>query len=140
MYELVEVHNRTDIAVKVRQNVTALITAESLICSQIAILGPNIKKSSSISSISEINKYRITESYTEWRNNDGIYYSTIRSFKGLEADVIILIDFEYRESESLDNTDNIFSFNDLYVAISRAKHQLILIASDSSIIKHLTIK
>ena len=140
MYELVKVHNRADIAVKVRQHITTLLTAESLICSQIAILGPNIKKYSSISSISEINKYRITESYTEWRNNDGIYYSTIRSFKGLEADVIILIDFEYRESESPDNTDNIFSFNDLYVAVSRAKHQFILIASDSSIIKHLTIK
>jgi hypothetical protein len=139
MYELVQVQNRADIAVRVRQHITNLTTAESLKRSQIAILGPNNKNLSSISAISSINNHQITESYSAWRQNQGIYYSTIRSFKGLEADVVILIDFEYRDWETSDSSDNIHSLNDLYVAISRAKHQLIIITSDANIIQHLTV-
>lgn len=139
MYELVNAQNRTDIATKVRQHIRTLTSTNNLKSSQIAILGPYTKNVSSIAGISEAHGYDITESYSAWRQNNGIYYSTIRSFKGLEADVVILIDFEYRDWNVPDSTENINSLNDLYVAISRAKHQLIIITSDSNMIQHLTI-
>ena len=56
-------------------------------------------------------------------NEDGILFTTARKFKGLESDVVIVIDFD-EDAFKDDNAKSVF-----YVATSRAKHCLTLIAS-----------
>ena len=53
-------------------------------------------------------------------------YSTIRSFKGLEDDVVILVDMG-------DLRDGIFERAELYVAASRAKHRLHVVTHSDQI-------
>ena len=48
--------------------------------------------------------------------------TTARSFKGLEADVVILCDFS--------GLGNLFTVSDLYVALTRARSHLIIVAHD----------
>jgi superfamily I DNA and RNA helicase len=135
--ELVKTQNRQETLAKVRQYIKQFMGIDKLDSSQIAILSPYTKNLSSLSGMSSIGDYSLVESYASWKQNDGIYYSTIRSFKGLEADVVIIIDFQYKDWETSDSRNNIHSLNDLYVGISRAKHQLIIITADMDIIQYL---
>jgi hypothetical protein len=89
--------------------------------SQIAVLGPHTRKNSSLKETTSIRSVPITESLDAWKNNMGILYSTIRSFKGLETDAAIIIDVP--PPGSLQN----FTPADLYVACSRAKHLLVVL-------------
>jgi hypothetical protein len=56
----------------------------------------------------------------KWRAGDGILIATTKSFKGLEADAVILTDVSkpFRDSDVAE----------LYVACSRAKHLLSIFA------------
>jgi ATP-dependent exoDNAse (exonuclease V) beta subunit len=51
-----------------------------------------------------------------------VLVSTARSFKGLEADVVILADFS--------GLGGHFTVSDLYVALTRARSHLIIVAHD----------
>ena len=77
-----------------------------------------------------INGYRLTHEL----NGNGILFTTARKFKGLESDVVIIIDFD-EDAFKDDNAKNVF-----YVASSRAKHCLTFIASldDAAISKIIT--
>ena len=57
-----------------------------------------------------------------WRDGKGILCSTARSFKGLEADVVILCDFS--------GLGNLFTVSDFYVALTRARSHLVIVAHD----------
>ena len=74
--------------------------------------------------------YRLTNEL----NGTGILFTTARKFKGLESDVVIVIDFD-EDAFKDDNAKNVF-----YVAASRAKHCLTFIASldDAAISKIIT--
>ena len=83
---------------------------------------------SSFSSLDRIGGFPIVTDIREWRDGRGVLFTTNRSFKGLEADVVIMVDLpEPRE-------DSFFSFNDLYVGASRAKHVLALLGRSPDII------
>ncbi|HAW31765.1 MAG TPA: hypothetical protein DCY03_27265 [Planctomycetaceae bacterium] len=58
-----------------------------------------------------------------WLNGDMFWMSSIKAFKGLEADCILLTD--------VPSDDIYFSENDFYVGISRAKHQALIIPCDN---------
>ncbi len=59
-------------------------------------------------------------------------FSTIRSFKGLEADVLLLIDLTgFKEGR--------FDRSDLYVAASRARHRLVVMTDSDEIIQALGV-
>ncbi len=58
-----------------------------------------------------------------WRGGSACLFETIRGFKGLEADAVIVTDLP-----TVDETPA-FSMQDAYVAFSRAKHELVGIAS-----------
>lgn len=59
---------------------------------------------------------------SEWYENKRIWASTVKSFKGLEADCVILTDVpDYNPNSSF------FGIDDLYVALTRAKHRLIIL-------------
>lgn len=102
-----------------------LIETEKLRPSQIVLLGPAAKDRGSLAGLKGVNGTQITTSATEWRAGKGVLCSTARSFKGLEADVVVVYDLA---ALSLG-----FSPADLYVACSRARHVLILVTHDDRI-------
>jgi len=94
------------------------VKKEGIMPSQIVILSPFKRANSSLKTRHHLSGVSLTEDMLSWRSNKEILFSTIRSFKGLEADIVIIIDVI--EPGSMD----IFSRADLYVACSRAKHLL----------------
>lgn len=98
------------------------INKGNLDTSQVAILSPARLENTSIANKSHINHVPLTLDLDEWREDHGVLFSTIRAFKGLEADTILIIDVpEPDSSPSLTR-------NDFYVACSRAKHRLVVLA------------
>ena len=81
---------------------------------QICLLTLKTEEKSLLQGISSIASHKITQE----RGAQGILFTSARKFKGLESDVIILIDMD-EESFSDDEKRRLF-----YVAASRAKHHL----------------
>jgi hypothetical protein len=102
-----------------------LLDTEGLSQSQIVVIGPAAKDRGSLASLAEISGVRLITSAADWRAGKGILCTTARSFKGLEADAVIVYD--------LATLSPGFSIADLYVACSRARHVLILISHDDRI-------
>lgn len=96
---------------------------------QIAIQCPRIKNNSSLSNLHTIGKVPIIESLVEWKANKGVLFSTIRSFKGLEADAVVIVDVPQPYSLRY------FSIADFYVACSRAKHLLVILPFSKGVLK-----
>ena len=113
----------------VKELVTNLIKEEGLSSSQIAILSPWRKENTCLSDIENIARIPLTNSIEEWDSGNGVLCTTIRAFKGLEADVLLLIDIpspgEHR----------VFSVSDYYVGCSRAKSVLYVVAKQKADIK-----
>ncbi len=94
---------------KISELVQQLIGNEGVNPSDIAILSP----------------YKEGNANNAFPKVDGrIRRSTIRSFKGLEADYVILTDCAPQDTKT---TDNVQSFEDFYVAASRAKFALYIL-------------
>jgi len=85
---------------------------------QVALLGPHRFENSALSGKARIRNVAILEDLDRWRADQGIFYSTIRSFKGLEADAVVILEIPEKEASPH------FTTTDLYVACSRAKHLL----------------
>ena len=89
---------------------------------QIAILGPASKAKGPLATVSAIDGVPLIDDASQWRDGKGILFSTARSFKGLEADVVILCDFS--------GLGSLFTVSDLYVALTRARSHLVIVAHD----------
>lgn len=103
---------------------------QGFLASRIAILSPWRKTSpeSVLSSLSVIHGKPIRgddEGLKIWLNNNCIWASTIKAFKGLEADCIVLTDIPEIGTAG-------FNVSDLYVAASRAKHLLFMIPTSAA--------
>jgi hypothetical protein len=85
---------------------------------QMAFLCPTKKDKSSLANTSAIKGVQLTDDIDVWKANKGILFSTVKNFKGFEADAVILIDSPSEEGSSY------FTKADYYVACSRAKHLL----------------
>lgn len=113
-------------AIAVREAVQKLLNAENGFSpSQIAILSPFNKENqlstlSRLSSISNIPVEGNEDAISKWKDGGCIWGSTTKSFKGLEADCVIITDIFESEEVSW------FTDSELYVATSRAKIQLLL--------------
>jgi hypothetical protein len=108
--------NNNDQMKLIKREVNRLIS-QGISPNKIVILSPNQKKYSSLRNVDRIGPYPI-EKITEDRPQKGIRFDTIRSFKGLESDIVFLIDI--REDDRLCNTE------DIYVGVSRAKFMLFM--------------
>ena len=86
---------------------------------QIVILTLKTLEKTILAGRESIGGYRLTNKL----DGDGILFTTARKFKGLESDVVIIVDFDETAFKD-DNAKSVF-----YVACSRAKHCLTLIAS-----------
>jgi hypothetical protein len=110
-----------DVKKRVERYINEWVKDGNLKPSQVAILSPTKKARSSISDLNAARGIKITEDIAAWREDKGVFFSTVKSFKGLEADAIILIDVPEEENSIL------FKQADYYVACSRAKHLLVVI-------------
>lgn len=103
----------------VLQTLRSLIQHEGIKPRQIAVIGPASKDNGSIKDINDVDGIPLLSSTLAWRAGDGILVTTARSFKGLEADVVVLYD--------LGGFGPLFKREDLYVSCTRAKALLIAI-------------
>ncbi len=97
-----------------------LLFNDGLEPSQIAILSPTKQANTCIARLDKINKLVLSDNLNSWRVGQSILATTIRSFKGLEADVVLLLLKDQAREGSL------FTTADYYVACSRAKHLLLV--------------
>ncbi len=102
----------------VHAKLKTLLLDEGLEPKQIAILSPYKKQNTCIANLERINKITITDNIDDWRAGRSVLMTTIRSFKGLEADAILVV------LNGPPVNDSIFTTSDFYVACSRAKHLL----------------
>jgi len=96
-----------------------LIKKEGVSSDQIVIIGPSAKGKGSLADVVEVEGIPMITSAEVWQKGGGILVTTSRSFKGLEAEIVILYD--------LNTFGNLFNLKDLYVACTRAKVFLIAI-------------
>ena len=97
-----------------------LLSNQGLDPQQIAILSPYNQKNTCLAKLKKINKIAINDDLDAWRSGMSVLMTTVRSFKGLEADCVILLLNEAPKEKGL------FTNADYYVACSRAKHILIV--------------
>ena len=83
---------------------------------QIAVIGPRAWHNGSLKEVQRIKGVPLTSNPDDWLDGRGLLVTTSRSFKGLEADVVVLYD--------LDELGGTFQQEDLYVACTRAKARL----------------
>ena len=86
---------------------------------RVAIIGPAAKANGALKNVEEIDGVPLTVSAAAWRAGQGLLVTTARSFKGLEADAVVVYD--------LGGFSRFFTPQDLYVASTRAKYKLIYI-------------
>lgn len=103
----------------VMQELRSLLQREDVAAGQIAVIGPAAKENGSLAGLSDIDGVPVVTSAEEWRDGAGVLVTTSRSFKGLEAEVVILYD--------LGGFGRLFRREDLYVACTRAKVLLIAV-------------
>ena len=111
IYHLYE--DESDEAKQIEKLLNKLIINEKIPPSQITVLG-RIYYEKSV--VRNINKYRICE-YGTGSEND-VKFSTIRKFKGLENEVILVVDNNYYSKQQ--------DLDLLYVAMSRAKYKVVV--------------
>lgn len=118
---ILQLENNFEIRKRVESYVHEWINQGKLKANQVAILSPYKLSNSSLSSISKIKGVEVTDDINRWKAGLGILFSTVKGFKGLEADAILLIDVPSIDDASL------FKRSDYYVACSRAKHMLVVL-------------
>ena len=96
-----------------------LIKLEGIAPGQIALIGPGTKKNGSLADLEKAAGIPLTTSIPDWWDGAGLLVTTARSFKGLEADVVLLYD--------LGDFGKSFRKEDLYVACTRARTLLIAV-------------
>lgn len=114
--------NKFEIQKRVERYVHEWVNKGNLKPNQVAILSPFKQSNSSLATLSKARGVEITDDIERWQEGKGILFSTVKAFKGLEADAILLIDIP-NEGHS-----PIFHRSDYYVACSRAKHLLVVIS------------
>jgi hypothetical protein len=88
----------------------------------VAILCPHDKARSSLAQLDTIGRVPLTTDPLKWQQGEGMLFATIRSFKGPEADAVLMVDVV--APGSLPH----FSRADFDVGGSRAKHLLATLA------------
>jgi hypothetical protein len=120
--EVIQLDNRYEVQKRVERYIDDWINQGKLKPNQVAILCPYKLSNSSLSSINKVRGIEVTDDIYRWKENKGVLFSTVKGFKGLEADAILLIDIP------LVNEASLFKQADYYVACSRAKHLLVVLS------------
>jgi superfamily I DNA/RNA helicase len=108
-----------------RERVMALVESllkEGINPNQLVLINPNVHAKGWLKDIDRIAQWKIgdTDDLASWHKGDTLLNTTPRSFKGLEAPVVILY--------GLAGFAGWFNEKDLYVAITRARSRLYVLA------------
>ena len=103
----------------VLQELRLLLAREDVAPGQIAVIGPAAKDKGSLADLADVDGVPLVTSAEEWRLGGSVLVTTARSFKGLEAEVVLLYD--------LGGFSRLFRREDLYVSCTRAKVLLIAV-------------
>jgi hypothetical protein len=95
------------------------LLSQGVLAGQIALIGPSAHDKGALQGHGEVEGIPLITDAAEWRRGGGILVTTARSFKGLEADVVVLY--------GLACFGPAFTPTDLYVAWTRAKHRLLAV-------------
>jgi superfamily I DNA/RNA helicase len=115
----------------IQQEVRELLKKHRLTPRQIAIIGPATKAKGPLATVKSIDGVALVDDASLWRDGDGVLVTTARSFKGLEADVVLLADFA--------GLGSLFTVSDLYVALTRPRSHLIIFAHDRAAREQLDV-
>ncbi|WP_424813463.1 NERD domain-containing protein [Roseococcus sp. YIM B11640] len=103
----------------VLQELRSLLQREGVTPKEIAVIGPAAKDKGSLADVRDVDGVPLVTSALTWRAGGGVLVTTARSFKGLEAEVVVLYD--------LGGFGALFKREDLYVSCTRAKVLLIAV-------------
>lgn len=117
---LIRVPNRASMGGLVLNEVRRLLEREDLAPHQIALVGPPAYRKGSLGRMVEAGGVPLVDDAEAWRDGKGLLVTTARSFKGLEADVVVLYD--------LAGFGRFFTREDLYVACTRPRVVLVALA------------
>jgi thymidine kinase len=92
----------------------------------LVILSPYTLSNSCMSNCTKGHSLTLTENLNDLGKKGFVYFSTIRSFKGIEAPVIILVDAGIPS----ENDKSVFRNQDLYVACTRPTARLAILTND----------
>jgi len=109
---------------QVEKLISAWLTKEKIDPQRIAILSPCRPERGCLGKVASIAGVPLTSDIAEWQCGKSVLLTTIRSFKGLEADALVMIDLPKPGSK------RVFGTADFYVGCSRAKSVLHLIATE----------
>lgn len=96
----------------------------------VAILSPYSLELSAMKGQKIGHGLRMSEDIKDLGDKDMVYFSTIRSFKGIEASVVIVVDFD------IPGAKEVFGEEDLYVATTRATTRLAMLSSRQDVIDY----
>ena len=99
-----------------------LLGAHRLEPRQIVVISPSTHANGPLSAAAGVDRTAFVDSALDWRKGKGILLTTARRFKGLEADAVVLCDFA--------GIGGSFTLRDLYVALTRARSHLVIVAHD----------
>lgn len=121
---LIAAPTREAVAGIVQNEIKRLLGDHRLSPNQIVLIGPQAWKNGVLGKWSKIADVPLTDSAAAWREGKGLLCTTARRFKGLEADVVVLYDPV--------GLGPLFTASDLYVAVTRARGHLLIVAADSA--------
>jgi len=103
---------------KLTELVTQLVEKQQVRPDQIVILTPHSQKNSSLAQVEALGSYPLAFDPSDREGR--VLHTTFGRFKGLESDIVILCD--------VDSSDPRCNRNARYVAASRARHALLVLA------------
>lgn len=98
-----------------------LLDQERLRPSQVALLSRRKPANSALAG-ERLGKYALTQDVEAWLSDRAVWFSSIRAFKGMEAEVMVLVEVDELAPPKWDRPE-------LFVACSRARHRLYVLAS-----------
>jgi|TARA_R110002051_G_scaffold3396_1_gene18378 hypothetical protein len=122
--KILQLESSFEIRKNVERYVHEWVNQGKLKPSQVAVLSPFKLNNSSLADCNKLRGIELTDDVSRWKAEKGILFSTVKGFKGLEADAILLIDVPKIDEASL------FKKSDYYVACSRAKHLLVTLSQE----------
>lgn len=122
--------DRNDAKARAVKAVEFFATNMNIPLGRIACLSPYSPEKSSLAG-GWVGNFRTTDKLEIWRSNQAVWLSSIKAFKGLEADALVLTDLP-------DFKVGVFDKADFYVACSRAKLLLVVLTSSDEVARCAT--
>jgi DNA helicase IV len=120
--EVIEIENKNNVELikNLKDLVQNLTTTQKLLTSQLLILISDSKVDSPIATVKKLGKFQLKSLDRKGRfEKNTIYYTNIKTFKGLEQDVLIIL-----KDNAITQVDQQRLF---YTQASRAKHSLYIL-------------